>query len=75
MGSNKFLSATGRWTKRVEAACNFTNVVNAIHTCLGKNFCDVELVLRFEGDATDRRISLTAIESVPQRVPARIRSL
>jgi hypothetical protein len=52
--SQKFLSATGRWTRKIEAAFLFPNLVNAIHTCLGRGLKDVELILRYEGDASDR---------------------
>jgi hypothetical protein len=53
-GSNKFLRSTGRWTKKAEAAFNFPNLLNAIHTCLAKGLKDVELVLRSEGDSVER---------------------
>ncbi len=52
--SRKFLKSTGRWTKKAEAACNFPNMVNAIHTCMAHGVNEVELILRFEGEATDR---------------------
>jgi hypothetical protein len=52
-GSNKFLKATGRWTKKAEAAVNFPNLFNAVHTCLAKGLKDVELVLRLDGDPHD----------------------
>jgi hypothetical protein len=52
--SQKFLKSTGRWTRQVEAACNFPNTVNAIHTCLAYGLQEVELILRFEGDKDDR---------------------
>ncbi|HEU5123760.1 MAG TPA: hypothetical protein VFW05_06820 [Verrucomicrobiae bacterium] len=52
--SQKFLKSTGRWTRQVEAACNFPNMVNAIHTCLACGLREVELILRFEGDTDDR---------------------
>ena len=56
--SAKFLKSTGHWTRRSEAAFNFPNVVNAIHTCLASGIKEVELVLRFEGDTDDRRLPL-----------------
>ena len=55
----KFLKSTGHWTRNSEAAFNFPNVVNAIHTCLAIGINEVELVLRFEGDTNDRRLPLT----------------
>ena len=58
MRSNKFLRTTGRWTKKAEAASNFPNVLNAIHACLGKGLKDVELILRYQGEAQDRRYPL-----------------
>jgi hypothetical protein len=59
---NKFLSPAGHWVKRAEAACNFPNLLNAINTCLGRGFRDVEVILRFDGDRPDQRVSLNAIE-------------
>jgi hypothetical protein len=59
---NKFLSPAGRWVKRAEAASNFPNLLNAINTCLGRGLKNVELILRFEGSAPDRHISLDAIQ-------------
>jgi hypothetical protein len=59
--SHKFLSTTGRWTKKIEAAFHFPNLVNAIHTCLARGLKDVELILRYEGDATDRRYRLNGV--------------
>ena len=56
--SRKFLRSSGRWTKRAEAALNFPNLLNAVHTCLAKGVSDVELILRFEGDAEDRCVPL-----------------
>jgi hypothetical protein len=47
--SHKFLKATGRWTKSAEQACNFPNLLNAIHTCMAKGMKDVELVFRGDG--------------------------
>jgi hypothetical protein len=52
-GSNKFLKATGRWTKKAETALNFPNLFNAVHTCLAKGLKDVELVLRFDDDSKE----------------------
>jgi hypothetical protein len=57
-GSNQFLRATGRWTKKAEAALNFPTLVDAIHTCLAKGLKEVELILRFEGDSEDQCFSL-----------------
>jgi hypothetical protein len=57
-GSTQFLRSTGRWTKKAEAACNFPNVLNAIHVCLAKGLKEVELILRFEGEAHDRCLPL-----------------
>lgn len=59
-GSNKFLKATGRWTKKVEAAFNFPNLLSAIHTCLAKELRDVELVLRFD-DSDERCYPLDGV--------------
>jgi hypothetical protein len=56
--SRKFLDATGQWTNRRETACNFPNVYNAVHASLAGGAKDVELILRFEGDANDRRLTL-----------------
>jgi hypothetical protein len=56
--SRKFLRQTGRWTKRAEAAFNFPNLINAIHTCLAKDIKEAELILRFEGEAEDRSFPL-----------------
>ena len=60
---NKFLSPAGRWVNRAEAGFNFPNLLNAINTCLGRELKNVELILRFEGDAPVRRIPLDAIQS------------
>ncbi|HWD94085.1 MAG TPA: hypothetical protein VG938_17265 [Verrucomicrobiae bacterium] len=57
-GSNQFLKATGRWTKKAEAAFNFPTLVDAIHTCLAKGLREVEFILRFEGDAEDQYYAL-----------------
>ena len=59
---NKFLSPTGRWVKKAEAAFNFPNLLNAINTCLLRGLKDVELILRFEGNIPERRIPLDAIQ-------------
>ena len=59
---NKFLSPAGRWVKRAEAAFNFPNLLNAINTCLGRGFKNVELILCFEGNMPERRIPLDAIQ-------------
>lgn len=59
---NKFLSPAGRWVKKAEAAFNFPNYLNAINTCLARELKDVELIVRFEGDANDRRFPLRAVE-------------
>lgn len=59
-GSNKFFKATGRWTKKVEAAFNFPNLFNAVHTCLAKGLRDVELVLRFD-DSDERSYPLDGV--------------
>jgi len=53
-GTNKFLRAPGKWTRRAEAAFNFPNILNAIHTCLAHGLKDVELILRYKGDRNDR---------------------
>lgn len=58
VGTNKFLKATGRWTRRAEAALNFPTLVDAIHTCLLKGLKEVEFILRFEGDSEDQCFSL-----------------
>ena len=57
-GSDKFLRATGRWTKRAEQALNFPNLVSAVHACLVKGLKEVEVILRFEGDHKDRSYPL-----------------
>ena len=58
VGSKRFLRATGRWTKKAEAAFNFPTLVDAIHTCLGRGLKRVEFVLRFEGDSEDQCFAL-----------------
>ena len=58
VGSHKFLAATGRWTKKAEAACNFPTLVDAIHTCIARGLKEVEFILRFEGDAEDQCFAL-----------------
>jgi hypothetical protein len=57
-GSNKFLRATGRWTKKAEEAFNFPTIVDAVHTCLAKGIKNVEFILRFEGDSRDQCIPM-----------------
>ena len=57
-GGNQFLRATGRWTKKAEAAFNFPTLVDAIHTCLGWGLKEAEFILRFEGDSEDQCFSL-----------------
>jgi hypothetical protein len=57
-GSNKFLRATGRWTKKAEAAFNFPTLVDAIHACIVRGLKEVEFVLRFEGDSEDQCFAL-----------------
>jgi len=54
VGSNKFLKATGRWTKKAEAALNFPTLVDAIHTCVARGLKEVEFILRLEGDSEDQ---------------------
>jgi hypothetical protein len=54
-GQNKFLSATGRWTRKAEAAFNFPNLLNAIHMCMAKGMRDAEIIVRYDGDQDDRR--------------------
>lgn len=56
--TQKFLKATGRWTKKAEAAFNFPNLVNAIHTCLAYGVKEVEVILRYEGEANEQRVPL-----------------
>lgn len=51
--SQKFLKATGHWTRRVEAASNFPNLVNAVHTCMAHGIDEAQLVFRFEGETRD----------------------
>jgi hypothetical protein len=59
--SRKFLRSTGRWTKKIEAAFHFPNLINAIHTCLARGLKDVELILRYEGDSRDRCFRLNGV--------------
>ncbi len=59
---NKFLSPAGRWVKKAEAALSFPNILNAINTCLGRGLRDVELIVRFEGNTPDRRLSMDSIQ-------------
>ena len=61
VGSNTFLRATGRWTKKAEAAVNFPTLVDAIHTCLSQGLQKVEFVLRFEGDSEDQCFALDLV--------------
>ena len=56
--SRKFLNSEGHWTARRATACNFPNVYNAVHASLAGGAKDVELILRFEGDANDRRLTV-----------------
>jgi hypothetical protein len=56
--TQKFLQSSGRWTRKAEAAFNFPNTVNAIHTSLASGAKEVELILRFEGRSEDVRLSL-----------------
>jgi hypothetical protein len=58
VGSNKFLKATGGWTRKAEAALNFPTLVDAIHTCLTKGLKHVEVILRLDGDAEDQCFAL-----------------
>jgi hypothetical protein len=53
-GAAKFLGATGEWTRRIEAACNFPNALKLVHACLAKGLEDVELVVHYEGDPEAR---------------------
>jgi hypothetical protein len=59
---NKFLSPAGGWVKRIEAASNFPNLLNAINTCFGRELKNVELILRFEGKRPEQRIPLDSIQ-------------
>ena len=59
VGSDKFLSGSGRWTKREERAWNFPTLVDAIHNCLARGLEEVEFILRFENSSEDRCYSLT----------------
>lgn len=54
VGKLKFLRATGGWSKKAERAFHFPSLLNAIHTCLAGGLKQVELIIRFEGDRTDR---------------------
>jgi hypothetical protein len=47
-GTNKFLRASGRWTKKAEAAFRFPNPLNAINHCFASGLKEVELVFRYE---------------------------
>ena len=57
-GSKKFFKSSGRWTRKPDQAFDFPNLLNAVHTCMAKGWHDVELILRYDGDARDRRIAL-----------------
>ncbi|HLX68754.1 MAG TPA: hypothetical protein VKV04_03915 [Verrucomicrobiae bacterium] len=59
VGTKKFLSGKGRWTKREEAALSFTSLVDAIHNCLARGLKEVEFVLRFENSAMDQCYALS----------------
>ena len=59
VGSNKFLSGSGRWTKREERAWNFPTLVDAIHNCLARGLKEVEFILRFENSSEDCSYSLS----------------
>jgi hypothetical protein len=59
---NKFLSPAGRWVKKIEAASNFPNLLNAINACLGRELANVELILHFEGGRPEQRIPMAAIQ-------------
>jgi hypothetical protein len=54
VGTNKFLSGSGRWTKKEERAWNFPTLVDAIHNCLTHGLKEVEFILRFENSSEDR---------------------
>jgi hypothetical protein len=56
-GTNKFLKATGRWTKKAEAASVFANPLHAIHTCILHGIREVELVFH-SCDGTTARLRL-----------------
>jgi len=58
IGGNKFLRATGRWTRKAEEAFNFPTIVDAVHTCLASGIKNVEFILRFEGDSRDQCIPM-----------------
>jgi len=60
-GSNRFLRATGRWTKNAEAALNFPSLFHAVHACLLKGLKNVEFIIRFHDDADDRCYCLPTI--------------
>ena len=46
-GTGKFLKASGRWTRRIEAAFRFPNLLNAINACLAFGLEEIELVVRY----------------------------
>jgi hypothetical protein len=58
-GAPKFLKTSGEWTRRTEAACNFPNVLNLVHTCLARGLGEVELVVHFQGDLGARCYALS----------------
>lgn len=60
-GGNKFLRATGRWTRKAEKAFNFPTIVDAVHTCLANGIRNVEFILRFEGDSRDQCIPMDVV--------------
>lgn len=59
VGSDKFLSGSGRWTKKEERAWNFPTLVDAIHNCIARGLQEVEFILRFENSAEDRCYALS----------------
>jgi hypothetical protein len=59
---DRFWGPAGRWVKRAEAAFSFPNLLNAINACLARGVKDVELILRYDGEAPDRRIPLDTIQ-------------
>jgi hypothetical protein len=61
VGSNRFLNAAGRWTRKVEAAFNFPSLLNAYNTCTLKKVKDAELIVKFDGDRVDRSYPISAL--------------
>ncbi len=61
VGTRKFLRATGQWSREVEMAFSFPNLLNAIHLCFAKDLPQVDLVIRWEGECEERcyRLDLT----------------